>query len=1177
VIGLVLLTLPLALVTGYVAKRRGKKAEKKAEAEKAKAGESTGDKPAEKLAAPAGNYEDLTKGAEETIQFLKSSNLGENNKNGKDVVYSLPWYLVMGAPKSGKSSLVLGSNLHFQTLPSQRQSEQKFIRPTRSVDWRVTSDAVFLDTAGRYQTEGVDADEWAALLETIKKHRGNRPLDGLILTVDTERLLQADEREVEEKAKVLRARLDDARQRLKVRFPVYLIFTHADVIEGFRDSFSTSKQEGKTLVWGATIPLEKSDNAQTLFDGEYEILHDSVMKRRLMRLSAPFSPVQQLRIFNFPLHFGSARRKLGAFVTTLFRPNPFSESPFLRGFYFTAVPVNRPKVAPGQTMSNIPMTVGQTYFTEKFFRDVLLRDKDLVKTFQDQQRKPPIWGWLATALGAFVVLFLLGWAIVSLYNNKQMLDEASAKGEAILTIYKSDAGKNPLEKNPDETRREIDALDDLRDVLVQLDDYERNGAPLSMRMGLYSGDRIFNEKLLPIYFAAVEQRFKKPVVRRIEEDLKKFASGSASNPTQLSSQEEENLGKHYDLLKSYLMLSGEYKNKADSTTLVNTLKDYWRTESKVPAGLEQVALEQLDFYAKQVDRQGFPPITPDKNLVEATRKKLQAFPPVFRYYKRKVTEISKEIEDKVGIMSAERILASNGGDTTFIESNYNVPGAYTFEGYQSMKQAISEANQKLSEDDWVMGEQGKKEIAQATDASKLEERYLRDYADQWKTFVKGLNVKPYTRENADEALQSFSSSNSPIEILMKEVARQTNLSGEPEGQGWGAWLWSFFQKAQKTETGGNTPPEREFRPLFTFIGEKGKEDKAPIATYRTEIGKVANKYSSFSPNEIEQVAQDLAKEDDSKFKQLRDAEGKISSPLGVFNETPAGQELASFLNEPLDNLRNLLGASGSALLSKTWGDKILPRAKEIESGYPFEAGQSESDLTKLTAFLNPKNGELTKFYNDRLKTYFEEVDGQLRLKEGSKEKFSDEFVAYLNNAFRLRRALFSNESATPKFDYEFKLQPVENAMLEITIDGKKINEKTASARLTFPADSGDTGVFMNFGSTGGTTSTSGTTLPSNTSANSANANVSSSNTAPTASKPPQNNSGSSSDSKTWQGTWGLFRFFDDGSPQKQASGEYVLTYNLGGKKITATVKPSGEDLFNKEIFQKVRAPEKLLK
>jgi len=291
IIALVLLTIPFALLIGFMASRRGKKKAKKAEeaAAAATAGKASESAPAEaqqqKLAAPAGNYGDLNGGAEEVAQFLKSSNLG-----GKDAVYSLPWYVVAGIPKSGKSSLVVSSNLNFQTLPSQRESEQKLVRPTRGIDWRVTSDAVFVDTAGRYQTEGVDADEWGAVLETVKKYRPNRPIDGFLLVVNVGRVLESNEREAEEMAKVLRSRLDEATQRLKTRFPVYVVFTNADAIEGFRDSFSTSKGEDKSLVWGSTIPLEKSDNAQALFDGEFEVLHNAIMRRRLTRLSAPFPP-----------------------------------------------------------------------------------------------------------------------------------------------------------------------------------------------------------------------------------------------------------------------------------------------------------------------------------------------------------------------------------------------------------------------------------------------------------------------------------------------------------------------------------------------------------------------------------------------------------------------------------------------------------------------------------------------------------------------------------------------------------------------------------------------------------------------------------------------------------------------------------------------------------------------
>ncbi|MCB1022912.1 MAG: hypothetical protein KDB79_00880, partial [Acidobacteria bacterium] len=291
-IALVLLTIPIALVGNFFFSRKkvpDEKDNKAAKEDSGDDGEASKTSSKKSSSKSSGQYPDLDKGASEVVTFLKGSNIGGGSK---DAVYTLPWYIVAGAAKSGKSALVMGSGLNFETLPSQRRSEQNFIRPTRQIDWRVTSDAVFIDTAGRFQSEGGVEDEWTALIETIKKQRPKRPIDGFLLAVNAERILHSDEREIEEQAKIIRARLDQATKTLKSKFPVYLVFTHADAIEGFRDSFSTSKKEGENLVWGATIPLEKSENAQALFDSEYEVLQDSVMKRRLIRLSAPFSPTR---------------------------------------------------------------------------------------------------------------------------------------------------------------------------------------------------------------------------------------------------------------------------------------------------------------------------------------------------------------------------------------------------------------------------------------------------------------------------------------------------------------------------------------------------------------------------------------------------------------------------------------------------------------------------------------------------------------------------------------------------------------------------------------------------------------------------------------------------------------------------------------------------------------------
>jgi type VI protein secretion system component VasK len=96
-----------------------------------------------------------------------------------------------------------------------------------------------------------------------------------------------------------------------------------------------------------------------------------------------------------------------------------------------------------------------------------------------------------------------------------------------------------------------------------------------------------------------------------------------------------------------------------------------------------------------------------------------------------------------------------------------------------------EANQKLSEDDWVMGEDGKGALASATDANDIQNRYYQDYADNWKRFVQGISVKSY--KNKDEAasdLSSFSDAKSPMKALLAEIARNTNLSAKPEVMGW---------------------------------------------------------------------------------------------------------------------------------------------------------------------------------------------------------------------------------------------------------------------------------------------------------------------------------------------------------------------------------------------------------
>src|SRR4029453_6534804 len=102
--------------------------------------------------------------------------------------------------------------------------------------------------------------------------------------------------------------------------------------------------------------------------------------------------------------------------------------------------------------------------------------------------------------------------------------------------------------NPGPDSRELQAVENVRAVLDELDTYERESPPVSLRFGLYSGETLNAQDsiLRHIYFEAVDENFLKPAVQRVETDLKSFASAKEISAT---TKDEDVLGRNYDCLK----------------------------------------------------------------------------------------------------------------------------------------------------------------------------------------------------------------------------------------------------------------------------------------------------------------------------------------------------------------------------------------------------------------------------------------------------------------------------------------------------------------------------------------------------------------------------------------------------------------------------------------------------
>src|SRR5260370_34379638 len=78
----------------------------------------------------------------------------------------------------------------------------------RNCDWWFTNEAILLDTAGRYATEADDHDEWVAFLDSLRKNRSRKPVNGVLVAISVTDLMEATDEQIDSYAKRLPERID---------------------------------------------------------------------------------------------------------------------------------------------------------------------------------------------------------------------------------------------------------------------------------------------------------------------------------------------------------------------------------------------------------------------------------------------------------------------------------------------------------------------------------------------------------------------------------------------------------------------------------------------------------------------------------------------------------------------------------------------------------------------------------------------------------------------------------------------------------------------------------------------------------------------------------------------------------------------------------------------------------
>jgi len=256
-------------------------------------------------------------------------------KKAETGLYDLPWILLVGEPRSGKTTALRESGLDFPV------GQEALSGPggTVNCDWWFANDAVIIDTAGRFAMpadSASDRKEWDSLLGFLGRKRPRCPINGVIVTIPATSLLEDNPGEIKDKAGKIHDRLAELVAELGVEFPIYVMVSKLDLVFGFAEFFeSLSAAEQLQIVgWNrkrADVAPFDENEFSGFFDAQCRRFYQWAL-RRLRNLPSR----QSDRIYAFPWEFKRIKQPLNTYLEIIFKKNLYHHGLLWRGCFFSS-------------------------------------------------------------------------------------------------------------------------------------------------------------------------------------------------------------------------------------------------------------------------------------------------------------------------------------------------------------------------------------------------------------------------------------------------------------------------------------------------------------------------------------------------------------------------------------------------------------------------------------------------------------------------------------------------------------------------------------------------------------------------------------------------------------------------------------------------------------------------
>ena len=994
------------------------------------------------------------------------------SKGGRKHLYQLPWYLVIGPPGAGKTTAIVNSGLHFPLADTMGKSAVGGVGGTRNCDWWFTNEAILIDTAGRYTTQDSDsaADQsaWTGFLDLLKRHRRRQPINGAIVAISLSDLSMQDAVTRSSHATAVRRRLQELRQRLGVRFPVYVLITKADLIAGFAEFFDGLGKEQREQVWGFTFPLDagKSDRGPAAgFREEFDTLLTRLNALTLERMQSETDPQRRSLIAGFPNQVASLRQVAGDFIGEVFQGSRFEERQMLRGIYFTSGtqegrPIDRLMMGMARAFGIGRQSIGtgsgsgRSYFLTSLLRDVIVGEAGLVTTDAKLERRQR-WVTIGAVAAAFVAAIALGglWTR-SYFGNKELL----ANVESRVATYKAQTAQFPGNPVADTDLPSIvPALNLLRDLPGNaLGSAEQ--AEGALRYGLYQGEVVGSEAA-QTYRAALNTHLLPRLLLRLEEQVQ----NSISNPNLL-----------YETMKAYLILG--LNGPMDKEFLTEWLSVDWQLT--YPGADRDQLRADLASHLDALLSQPMTRVELNGPLIEQVQAQLADMPLAERVYNGIITsaaasELPTWRLTDVGGPAIGRVFVRPSG----LPLSDGVEGIFTYDGFNRvfLGEALQVAK-RLQQESWVLGDRGavvQDDAALARMSQEVLDLYYTDYIGRYEALLDDLDIIPLdTLPKAIEVANVISGPSSPVRRLLEAVAAEVRLTEDrtdpavsPEtgdaleaagnrellnlARGRNRMLLEALMQANRAQGGPETPPpgafvEDRFRWLLQLVD---KQDGA-----QSQLDNVIFAF--------EEVYRELGR--------LSSA-GSLTSADGGSALLTLRQE-ADRLSGPLSRWASQIGTGSSGIsargtraeLNARWQSQVLSFCTQaISDRYPFTP-RSAADVTiQDFSRLFAPGGLIDAFVTENLLAYIDTSQRPWVWKQvnGADLGISPGVLEQLQLAAEIRDAFFAAGSE-PSVNFEIRPEALSENASEVTLEihGKQIayrhNTTPEQVSVTWPGDVG---------------------------------------------------------------------------------------------------------------------------